>query len=221
MTMKKGAKRLLNGLGLILILLLGLYLSVIPRAEVWGATHTEVVSEYPGDSLVADPAYQTTKAITIQNSPDQIWPWLLQLGVDRGGMYSYDGLENLFGLNVHSAETIHPEWQDLQSGDFIRFTPVDYALNPGPGLWVVLLEKNYLLVGCFGREDHMPRPCTATWQFILNPRPDGATRLILRTRSATAPGFGKQFARLVNLLPFVMERKMLLGLQTRAETLLP
>ena len=100
-------------------------------------------------------------------------------------MYSYDGLENLFGLNVHSAENIHPEWQGLKAGDFVRFTPPDYFVEPGPGVWVVLFQEEYSLVGCFGVDDQMPQPCTETWQFFLSPRPDGSTRMILRNRSAS------------------------------------
>jgi hypothetical protein len=212
-------RRLLTVLGAVLVFLILIYVYVLPWAERWGATDAELATELPGDTLVIGPATQTTKAITIQASPEQVWAWLVQLGVDRGGMYSYDGLENLLGLKVKSTDSIHPEWQGLTTGDFIRFTPPDYFIEPGPGVWVVLMQEEFFLVGCFGVEDQMPQPCTGTWQFVLSPRPDGATRLILRSRGVASPGLGGQMNRLFSLISFGMERKMLLGIQERAEVL--
>ena len=105
-----------------------------PWMKNWGATTAETRADLLGDDMVAQANLRFTKGITIQASPAQVYPWLLQIGVDRGGMYSYDWLENLFGLNVHSTDRIVPEYQKVQVGDFWRFTPKDYVLNPGPGL---------------------------------------------------------------------------------------
>ena len=102
----------------------------------WGATAEEQAADLPGDDIVPTPNLRTTKAITIQAPPEAVYPWLLQIGVDRGGMYSYDWLENLFGLQVHSVDRIMLEYQQVAVGDFWRFTPADFPLNPGPGLYV-------------------------------------------------------------------------------------
>jgi hypothetical protein len=105
-----------------------------PWMRSWGATKAELGAALPGDDIVPNANIRTTKGITIQAPPEAIYPWLLQIGVDRGGMYSYDWLENLFGLNVHTTDRIVPEYQKVQVGDFWRFTPKEYVLNPGPGL---------------------------------------------------------------------------------------
>jgi len=190
---------------------------VYPWISRWGATALETADRYPGDELVAEPRFRTTRAVTINAAPEKIWPWLLQLGVDRGGMYSYDWLENLFGLKVHSADRIVPEWQDLQPGGFIRLTPPDYVIQPGPGLHVMELVAPRSLVGCFGMEGPPPAACTSSWQIILEPASGGATRLILRSHTA-APGIlsaalGKAFQFPV----WIMEQGMLRGIKARVE----
>ena len=146
-----------------------------------------------------------------------VWTWLVQLGVDRGGMYSYDGLENLIGLHVHSTFQIRPEWQTLAAGDFIRFTPTDYFIHPGPGAHIVSLDPAHHMLACFGMETEVPDPCTSSWQFILEPLANGGTRLIVRTRTQVVPGFGGKVSRLFGLVSFGMERKMMLTLRDRAQ----
>jgi hypothetical protein len=95
-----------------------------PWISRWGATDQEVQQTLPGDELVPTPAFVTTKAVTINAPPEAIYHWLLQLGVDRGGMYSYLWVENwLLRLNVQNSDELRPEWQQLQVGDFVRFTP--------------------------------------------------------------------------------------------------
>ena len=203
-----------------LIILLGLaYLVVLPWSAHWGAIDEEVSLAMPGDELITPPATQVTHALTIQATPEQVWAWLVQLGVDRGGMYSYDALENLIGLKVHSTNEIRPEWQNLAEGDFIRFTPTDYFMHPGPGAYIVSMQPAQVMVACFGMENEYPDPCTSTWQFVLQEQPGGATRLIIRTRSVDSPGFAGQAGRLFNLVSFAMERKMMLGIRQRAENM--
>src|SRR4051812_23334407 len=77
----------------------------------WGATKHECRARLPGDDLVPEPASSRTRAVTIDAPAAQVWRWLVQIGQDRGGMYSYDRVENLVGLRIHSTESIHPEWQ--------------------------------------------------------------------------------------------------------------
>lgn len=185
-----------------------------PWMQTWGATEAEIKALLPGDDLVANPNLRSTKGITIQAPPEAIYPWLLQIGVDRGGMYSYDWLENLFGLKVHTTDRIVPEYQRAQVGDFWRFTPQDYVLNPGPGLYVRELQPNAAVLLCFGMEGKPHEPCIDSWQFVLQPQADGSTRLLLRSNMAIAQELP---IKLTYFVQFIMERKMLLTLRNRAE----
>jgi hypothetical protein len=86
----------------------------------WGATDQEALTPMPGDEQVQEPGYQTTMAVTIAAEPADIWPWLMQMGYRRGGLYSYDWLDRLFGyLDAPSAERVLPEFQQLKAGDTI------------------------------------------------------------------------------------------------------
>ena len=97
---------------------------VLPRLRRWGATPDEASRALPGDDLIPDPLYATTRAITVQAPAEAVFPWLVQLGQNRGGFYTYDALENLFRLDIHSADRIHPEWQDLEPGsDYVSLDP--------------------------------------------------------------------------------------------------
>jgi hypothetical protein len=136
-------------------------------------------------------------------------------------MYSYLWVENwLLRLHVENSDVIRPEWQTLQVGDFIRFTPKDFALNPGPGLYVMELQPNRALIGCFGMEDAAVEcNASATWQFVLEPQADDATRLLLRSRTAGPPSAAATTGgKIGGAFQFYMERKMLLGIKERAET---
>ena len=191
------------------------YLLILwPWMRNWGATKAEIEATLPGDEIVPQANIRSTKGITIQAPPEAIYPWLLQLGVDRGGMYSYDLLENLFGLNVYTTDQIVPEYQDVQVGDFWRFTPEDYVLNPGPGLYVQQLMENKAVLLCFGMEGKAEEPCIDSWQFVLQPQSDGSTRLLLRSNMAMKPELP---IKLTYFAQFLMERKMLLTLRGRAE----
>ncbi len=83
----------------------------------WGATDQEADGPLPGDDLIVNPGLSATRAITVGASADRVWPWIAQLGQGRGGFYSYDFLENLVGCDIHSADRIVPEWQDVAVGD--------------------------------------------------------------------------------------------------------
>ncbi len=187
-----------------------------PWMRTWGATKAELNATLPGDDIVPNANIRSTKGITIQAPPEAIYPWLLQIGVDRGGMYSYDWLENLFGLNVHTTDRLVPEYQNVQIGDFWRFTPKDYVLNPGPGLYVQKLVENEAVLLCFGLEGKPGETCIDTWQFVLVPQADGSTRLLLRSNMAMESELP---IKLTYFVQFIMERKMLLTLRNRAEGL--
>jgi hypothetical protein len=82
----------------------------------WGARPDEISRQLPGDDLLTDADIVATRAITIDAPPGDIWPWLVQMGSGRGGAYTYDWIENLFGLGMHSADQILPQFQDLKHG---------------------------------------------------------------------------------------------------------
>ena len=82
----------------------------------WGARPDEVARRLPGDELLEDAQVVATRAITIDAPPSAVWPWLIQMGPGRAGVYTYDWIENLFGLNMHSADRIVPEWQSMDVG---------------------------------------------------------------------------------------------------------
>ena len=191
-----------------------------PWHRTWGATDAEVEMSLPGDGLVPKPAYQTTRAITINAPPEAVWPWLVQIGQERAGFYSYDWLENLFGLEIESADRVHPEWQDLEVGDTMRLTPSDQYSGRAE-MRVVHFDPHRALV--FGPVVETPDDLEAaaqtgagTWAFVLTPITHNQTRLIVRTRSRSWTASRLAF-HLYDPAHFLMERKMLLGIQERAE----
>src|SRR4051812_34115142 len=106
----------------------------------WGATAQEATDEMPGDDLLPDADLLATRAITIDAPPEAIWPWLVQMGSGRGGAYTYDWIENLLGLNMHSAGKILPQYQDLKAGDVLPLG------SSGPRLRVAVLRPAHALV---------------------------------------------------------------------------
>ena len=110
--------RIIGCAGLAAAVAAGTYMLVFRRrCLTWGATPDEVTRPLPGDDLLATPDIVSTRAVTIDAPPSAIWPWLVQMGSDRGGAYTYDWIENLFGLGMHSASTVLPEFQDVKVGD--------------------------------------------------------------------------------------------------------
>src|SRR5579871_5244070 len=106
----------------------------------WGTTPGEADAPLPGDDLLADPDVVSTRAVSVAAAPSDVWPWLVQMGSGRGGAYTYDWIENLFGLDMHSAEEIRPELQDLQVGDELPLG------SGGPSMVVEVLEPGHALV---------------------------------------------------------------------------
>jgi len=180
-----------------------------PWHSRWGSSEAELRAALPGDDLVPNAHYTIQHAVTIRAAPEAIWPWLVQLGQDRGGFYSYDWLERAVGDKVRNADRIHPEWQTLAAGDLVRATQPDYlggVFGPDIGWRVVRLEpQRALVLGGWGA-------------FVLEPK-DGYTRLIVRTRGNGKPNVALAPFGLLVFEPahFIMERRMLLGIKERAE----
>ena len=181
----------------------------------WGASQREQDSQLPGDELVPEPAGVTTLAVTIDAPPAEAWRWLVQIGQDRGGLYSYDWLENLFGLHVHSAAQIRDEWQSLAPGDQIRLVPRGWlGLRDGFALPVAQVDPGRAIVL---REQPPQQPWDAVWSFHVIPLGTGRCRLISRSRSARPHGAGRLATPLMEPVTLMMTRKMLLGIKHRAE----
>jgi hypothetical protein len=177
----------------------------------WGATAQELAGSLPGDELIARPDLTATRALTVRAQADRVWPWVAQLGQARGGFYSYDFLENLVGCNIHSADRVVPEWQDVSAGDEVR-------LHPEVALEVAAVDPGRSLVLRGGVPNgNAPPPFDFTWAFALQPGPDGTTRLIARERYAYARPWARFIVEPVEVIDFVMTQKMLRGIRSRAE----
>jgi uncharacterized protein YndB with AHSA1/START domain len=163
----------------------------------WGATPEDDERELPGDELLPENGTQILHAVTIDAPVEEVWPWLAQLGQDRGGFYSYEWLENLAGCRMRNADHIHPEWQHRELGETVH-------LHPAGGLRMSVFEPGRAL----GLEG---------WgTFAVVPLGPGRTRLIARggvPRGAAAASY----AVLMEIPHFLMERRMLLGIKQRAE----
>ena len=169
---------------------------VLPWSRRWGTTPTERREVLPGDEAVPDAGIQMTRAITIDAPTDAVWPWIAQIGQDRGGFYSYTWLENLAGCRMHNAARVHPEWQHRDVGETV-------LLHPQAGIPVSRFEPNrsYALQG---------------WYFALVPVAPHRTRLLARSRIPSGlPSVA--YALFVELPHFIMERKMLLTIKQRVE----
>ena len=173
----------------------------------WGSTHVEIARTMPGDEVVPDPSFNATRAVTINAPPEDIYPWIVQMGFGRAGWYSYDWIDN---LGRPSADTIIPELQGLSVGDMI---PID----PGRkhGFWVKgYVPNEWMLWG--------DRRGNSTWCWGLYPIDEGNTRLVTRVRVKydwTRPTV--LFNLIFDLGDVVMMRKCLIGIRERAERMCP
>lgn len=180
--------------------------ALTPWMDRWGATNKEVTATFPGDDLLAQPASFLNRAVTVHATPEQIFPWIVQLGADKGGMYSYTRLEALLNCSQANADRIHQEWQQLKVGDEMKMC----ATQPGPPPYIIAkIEPNKAVV--MGHKEN--GEWVDVWAFIIVPQKDGTSRLITRTRTMAVGGFWT----VIHPGVFVMERAMLLGIKERAE----
>lgn len=176
----------------------------------WGADSREVTARLPGDDLVADPDLVATRAITIRARPVDVWPWIAQLGQDRGGFYSYDVLENLVGCRIDSADRIVPAWQDVTVGDPVHLAP-EVALTVA----AVVPPRALVLSGGVPMGTSAP-PYDFSWSFVLDGQ-DSTTRLIARERYAYTRWWAPVLVEPVTVISFLMSQRMLRSIRDRAE----
>jgi hypothetical protein len=177
----------------------------------WGATKAESRAVLFGDENVPEPASVTTRAVTIDAPAAEVWRWLVQIGQDRGGMYSYEWLENLVGLDIHNTDQIRSEWQDLKPGDKVRLVrPGWLGMPEGYALTVQAVDPGRSLV-------LQVEPWHAVWSFHVHPLGRYACRLISRGRAPRTEGLARLVDELGDPITLVMTRKMLLGIKQRAE----
>ena len=169
---------------------------VRPRLRRWGADTDELTRRLPGDPD-GTPLFTTTRAVTIHAPAEEVWRWLVQIGQDRGGFYSYDWLENLAGCNLHSADEVHEEWQDRQAGDGL-------VLFPGFAAPLLTVDPPRAMV-------------IENWgAYVVEPIDSTNCRLLARSR-ADRNAMGIFYVLGVELPHAIMERRMLLGIKKRAE----
>lgn len=209
--MRRG--RWLTGLTLLAAAIVWAEARARPWYQRWGATDDEVDRALPGDELVPGAGDVATRAVTVRAPVDQVWAWLVQIGQDRAGFYSYSVLEDLVGADIHNASRIVPEWQHLATGDVVwlaseaRFgrRGVQIVADLDPGHAITLMGE-----GDVARLARGEPVRDGAWSFIVEPVDESTTRFLVRSRS---PRVKHAF----DAVHFVMERGMMLGLKARAE----
>ena len=183
------------------------YLGVLhPWLMSWGATPEDVAMALPGDDLAPRPVSFFTRAITIEAPPSSVWPWILQIGQDRAGFYSYTWLENLTGADIHNADALHPEWQARAIGDRVLLARPDLlggALAAVSHTEIVALEPERMIANIPGR-------------LVLQPVDGHSTRLLFR-ESIESQGPAVTRWLVWDPMHFVMVQRMLRGIKERAE----
>lgn len=201
MTNVKAALKLIGKAFLIFLALHSALVFLLwPWYSTWGTTKAEAAMALPGDETKPAGALVTTKGITINATPDRIWPWITQLGQGRGGMYSYTVLENLVGCKIKNIYEILPEEQHLKLGDYMVLHPAGLKLP------ITAMETNKYMIASEGG-----------WSFHLLPQADGTTRLVTRGRN-DYKGFAYVIDRILfEPMAFLMEQKMLRTIRDTAE----
>lgn len=198
-------------------------LAARPRMLRWGARPEEVERVFVGDEFVLKPQIKATHAVTVHAPVEKVFPWLVQMGQGRAGFYSVEAIENdVFQLDIHNADRILPEFQDLRVGDRI-------ALGRGVFARVAVIEplKHLVLRATAHGDEHEEgapplrtgETLNMTWAFFTEAMENGDTRLIERFRVEFTPSLANNvmFYGFIEPGAFFMERSMLLGIKARAE----
>lgn len=159
-----------------------------------------------GDEQLDDVRAQLTHAIDIEAPVARVWPWILQLGCQRGGWYSYDLLDN---GGVPSADHIDETLQDLAVGDIIPARPVGTV-----GFEVLEVQEERALVLRGASPDF-----DGTWSFALEPIGTDATHLVTRYSASYAPSVRMSLlGSVMTPVHALMTHKQLRTIKQRAES---
>lgn len=189
----------------------------------WGASMNEASRRLPGDECVPRPKIESTRAITIHAPVEKVWNWIAQIGQGRGGFYSYDWLENIFGCQIQNADRIVPAWQQPKVGDLVRLHPkvaFPIAVVEPPRALILHQAVDTQSNQAFDPSVSMPLSyINVSWAFLLAPVDEDNTRLIARYRLDFQPDnlLNNLLWRVLEPAQFIMERKMLMGIKDRAE----
>lgn len=178
----------------------------------WGTVGTEATDPLPGDEFVPKPKWSYTLGIAVDASPETVWPWIAQVGQGRGGFYTYQTLENLVGCRITNTTELLTEHQHPAVGDDIYLHP-----TAGPMRAEVVDPPNALVLA--GSIADIGRGLS-TWQFVIQPGPDGGSRLLTRGRYDHAPDWKSRlsYGRFpIEAVTFVMSRRMMLEIKRLAE----
>lgn len=203
------------------------YFAVVrPWHTNWGATDEEIAMDLPGDDLVPEPDYVANHAVTIDAPAASVWPWLVQIGYNRAGWYSYDSLHRAMHVAGSvddpegSATRIIPELQDLRVGESIRIQPGDE-----PSFTVLTVDPPHTLLLGSGKGELKVDPMMGgmTWAWVLSEIDAGTTRFIVRTRNvySSNPVMRGLYKAIIDPGGFIMERRTMLNIKDRAEGKLP
>lgn len=216
-TLAGSSHRVRRLLGVVIAWVTLIYVAVVlairPWNVQWGTTAAERAMSLPGDQLVPIAHYRIDHGITINSPVRTVWPWLIQIGQDRAGFYSYSALENAAGARITNTERIVPQWQSRRVGELVRAVPSDWMGGRfGSSIgWKVLeiVPGRAIVLEGWGA-------------FALIPVNDTTTRMLIRTRGAGSPSVRSVVLSPPGLLVFepahlIMERRMLLGIKERAE----
>ncbi len=218
----ESVRRVLLSAAVAALATVGAYAAALRRRQFhWGATPDEAVMPLPGDDLLGRVDLEATRAVTVQAGVEDVWPWLAQMGQGRGGLYSYDWVENLVGCQMNSAKHVAPEWQDVEVGD-------DFRIHPDVALKVVLVNPPLALVVEGGVSatgeatvGDAGAPYDFTWAFVLVPVTPDQSRLVVRERYRCHTTAARALVEVVAVVSFVMTERMLRGIRDRAEAELP
>jgi hypothetical protein len=193
----------------------------------WGATEAEVSRPWPGDELVERPRARAVRAVTIDARPDKIWPWIMQVGRDRGGFYSYTWLENLIGADIHNVHFLIPGLAERRAGETVWMAPENRFGGQGRMVVGRVTPERAMVLVMPGDADQVLKGGSAregVWSFVLDPVSDRQTRLVMVTVGPGTLGLSRGVAdRLfwepAHFIPahFIMERRMMLTIKRLAE----
>jgi hypothetical protein len=188
----------------------------------WGATAAEVSRRWPGDELVTRPRTRAVRAVTIAAAPGRIWPWIMQIGRDRGGFYSYTWLENLIGADIRNVYHLIPGLPERQPGDTVWMGPEDrFGGEARMVVAKIVRERAMVLVSPGDAQRVLTEGCApeGAWSFVLDPLDQVETRLVMLSLGAEAPRLSRLLADFFFWEPahFIMERRMMLTIKRLAE----